>query len=142
VTTGYRNGALRRAVWSLGGVLLLSGVVSGPAFADAFLDAIKGEVDALQVDPASQKSMTGRRPATSSEALRRKISQQRIPAVRDMPEAMTQQEFETYLRQHFLGSYAFYNRLSKRKKDRVYRNYLDRPELAYVKEQIKQAYLK
>ncbi len=121
---------IAQAACPLTGLLLVAvvGLPDVARAADPFLDTIQREVHAVELDTRNQKSITGR-PAPVE------------PATTDMPADMTREEFEAYLQQRYFGSYAFYRKLGRQRQDQIYRAYSERPDIRFVREQIKQTYL-
>ncbi len=123
-------------------VLLVAGTVT-PSWvaADAFLDIIKQEVHAVEVDPVTRHSVNGtpqprnEKPAANPTAATASNNQA------DVPVKMTQAAFEEHLAKHYVGSFSFYRRLTPEKKAEVYAAYTDRPEIKFIREKIKQTYL-
>ena len=122
-------------------VLLLWGGGAGSAVsvarADAYLDALQEAADDIEVDPLSTGG--SRRPATVEP---RATAPRVTPQVQgDIPRGLDLAGLESFLKQGFVGSYAFFKRLSDEQKRKVFAAYESRPEIAYVRDQIKQQYL-
>ena len=112
-------------------------VLINPVHADAFLDIIKQEVHAVELDPVTQKSKTG------SKAVKAPGKKPEQPGNKgqDIPAGMTHQEFESHLERRYVGSFSFYRRLSPEKKTSVYQAYREQPRMQYIRDKIKQTYL-
>ncbi len=124
--------------------MLLAAVVSLPGVAraaDPFLDAIQQEVHAVELDTRNQKSITGRPVPGEAPRSAATTAAPAEPVTADMPADMTREEFDAYLRQRYFGSYAFYRKLGRRRQNQIYRAYSKRPDIRFVREQIKQIYL-
>ncbi len=63
------------------------------------------------------------------------------PVKADIPPGLDLAGLEGFLKQGFVGSYAFFKRLSDEQKQKVFAAYQERPEMAFIREQIKQQYL-
>ena len=108
--------------------------------ADAFLDAIQQEVDAVEIDPRNQKSLSNRAPATPTQHRPETRSESDVKP--DMPTELSQQEFEAYLQKHYFGSFTFYRKLDSSKQQQIYQAYRQQPVIALVRKKITQSYLK
>ncbi len=123
-------------------LLLTCTVIPSWAAADAFLDAIKQEVHAVEVDPVTRHSVDGTpQPANKQPTLDQTTSDAAANNKADVPLKMTQAAFEDHLAKHYVGSFSFYRRLTPEKKAEVYSAYTDRPEIKFIREKIKQTYL-
>ena len=114
-------------------MLIIAAVMLTPAVgcADAYLDALNSAAGGLEVDPVGEKvtaaSKTGdAAPSSGGETL---------------PAGMSKDGFERFLRKRFFGSFAFYEKLDKAGKNKVFKAYGSRPDMEYVREQIKRQYL-
>jgi hypothetical protein len=108
--------------------------------ADQFLDTIRGEVHAVEVDSASQKSLSGRTIVSKPAAKTRKSAPKRV-VEHDMPLNLSASELGAHLKNNYLGSYSFYKRLNDEQKQLVYQIYRKQPRIALLREKIKQLYL-
>ena len=121
--------------------LLLWGGAAGSAvsvaLADAYLDALQEAADDIHVDPLSTSGQAGAAAATKAE--RELATPASIKG--DIPGGMDLAGLSNFLKQGYVGSYAFFKRLSPEQKQAVFDAYLARPEIAYIRSQIKQQYL-
>jgi len=127
---------------ALSGFLLMTtvGLPLDASGADAFLDAIQQEVDAVEIDPRNQKSLSNRAPATPTR--HRPETRPESDVKPDMPTELSQQEFEAYLQKHYFGSFTFYRKLDSSKQQQIYQAYRQQPVIALVRKKITQSYLK
>ena len=119
---------------------ILMGLPVAQLHADAFLDLIKQEVDAVQLDPTAEHSITGAKPTPGVQP-----QPQANPAAKatsDMPTGMSQDAFKTYLENRYMGSYSFYRKLDKADQQAIFQAYVKQPEIQFVRDKIKQIYLK
>ncbi len=105
--------------------------------ADAYLDALQDaaadiEVDSLTSSPTSDPDI---RPGAIQTGTA--VSN----GAADMPLGLDMVALEQYLQQAHVGSYAFFKRLSDARKQQVFQAYRSRPEIAHIRNQIKQQYL-
>jgi len=122
-------------------VLLLWGGGAGSAVsvarADAYLDALQEAADDVRVDPLSTNGAAPVAPEKSKAQAARVA-----PRVEgDIPRGLDLAGLESFLKQGYVGSYAFFKRLSDEQKRKVFAAYEARPEIAYIRDQIKQQYL-
>ncbi len=107
------------------------------ARADAYLDALQEAAGDVRVDPLSTgnsgKVKIGSEPAAAGQVV--------VTGKADIPPGLDLAGLEGFLKQGYVGSYAFFKRLSDEQKQKVFAAYQARPEIAYVREQIKQQYL-
>ncbi len=107
------------------------------ALADAYLDALQEAADDIQVDPLSTSRESEAGVATRAE--REVVTPASIKG--DIPGGMDLAGLSDFLKQGYVGSYAFFKRLSAEQKQAVFDAYLARPEIAHIRSQIKQQYL-
>ncbi len=122
-------------------VLLLWGGGAGSAVsvarADAYLDALQEAADDIRVDPMSTNGAAPVTPKKSKPRVGRVA-----PRVEgSIPRGLDLAGLESFLKQRYVGSYAFFKRLSDEQKRKVFAAYETRPEIAYIRDQIKQQYL-
>lgn len=122
-------------------VLLLWGGGAGSAVsvarADAYLDALQEAADDVHVDPLSTNGAADVVPKKSEPAAGRVAPREKG----DIPAGLDLAGLERFLKQGYVGSYAFFKRLSDEQKRKVFAAYETRPEIAYIRDQIKQQYL-
>ncbi len=131
----YTN-AVRVAV-----LLLACTMIPSWAAADAFLDIIKQEVHAVEVDPVTRHSVNGTPPPVNKQPAPNATPATASNNQADLPVKMSQSAFEDHLAKHYVGSFSFYRRLTPEKKAEVYAAYTGRPEIKFIREKIKQTYL-
>ena len=107
------------------------------ARADAYLDALREAADKVRVDPLSTGSAAAVAPEESGPSNGRAASQ----AKGNIPRGLDLAGLESLLKQGYVGSYAFFKRLSDEQKQRVFEAYEARPEITYIRDQIKRQYL-
>ena len=103
-----------------------------PVFADAYLDALNSAASGLEVDPDSSEDENN---ATQSGSIGQASGA-------NMPVGLSREGFEEFLEKRFFGSFAFYEKLNKQKQDRVFNAYGGKPNIRYIREQIKRQYLR
>ncbi len=120
-------------------LLLCGGVGSAVpvARADAYLDALQEAADKVRVDPLSTGSTATVAPKEFGPSDGRAVSQVKG----NIPRGLDPAGLESLLKQGYVGSYAFFKRLSDEQKQRVFEAYEARPEITYIRDQIKQQYL-
>ncbi len=109
--------------------------------ADPFLDAIRQEVHSVEIDTRNQKSITGQTPSPSIHQPARTLTRKKPKIETNMPAGMSREAFDAYLQQHYFGSYAFYKKLRHGKQQKIYTTYIQHPNIEFVREKIKKAYL-
>ena len=97
--------------------------------ADAYLDAIQEAADGVNLDPATETESAAGHSGSAGVA------------AKGMPAGMAEKDFASFLQQKYLGSFAFYKKLSSSKKDRVFKAYADQPDIDFIRDQIKRQYL-
>ena len=107
------------------------------ARADAYLDALQEAADKVRVDPLS----TGSADDVASEASGLSGGRVASHVKGNIPRGLDLAGLESLLKQGYVGSYAFFKRLSDEQKQKVFAAYEARPEIGYIREQIKQQYL-
>lgn len=107
--------------------LLVIGLVPC-ASGDAYLDALQEESDDGEVDPNTRELISASESSTTS-------------AGENLPDGMSEADFEAHLQQNYLGSYSFYNRMDKKRKTAIYEAYLKNPGIEFIRNEIKQKYL-
>lgn len=111
--------------------VLLCLVIQSPVFADAYLDALNSAADGLELDSKS----AGDTPASSDI--------ESSPAVpENMPKGLSKDGFEVFLQKRFFGSFAFYEKLDNDAKEKVFSAYGGKPNIDFVRDQIKRQYLR
>lgn len=108
------------------------------AMADAYLDALQEAADGVQVDPLSTSEQQDTGSGIEPE---RKVTVVPAAVKGDIPSGLDLAGLADFLKQGYVGSYAFFKRLSDEQKQKVFAAYLARPEIAYIRSQIKQQYL-
>ncbi len=111
--------------------VLLCLVTQSPVFADAYLDALNSAADGLELDSKS---------AADSSASSDTESTQAVPD--NMPKGLSQDGFEVFLQKRFFGSFAFYEKLDNDAKEKVFSAYGGKPNIDFVRDQIKRQYLR
>ena len=106
-------------------------ISQSPAFADAYLDALNSAADGLELDSKS----TGETPASSD-------TESTPDTPENMPMGLSQDGFEVFLQKRFFGSFAFYEKLNKKSKQKVFNAYGGKPNIDFVRDQIKRQYLR
>ncbi|HFD86490.1 MAG TPA: hypothetical protein ENJ35_02315 [Gammaproteobacteria bacterium] len=109
-------------------------VLTNPANADAFLDTIRKEVHAVELDPVTQKTAASNKTSSGKTASEKSIK-------RDMPAGMSHEEFDSYLERSYRGSFSFYRRLTDDKKTEVFQAYVKQPVIQFIRNKIKKTYL-
>ncbi len=126
-------GRVRPLLWL---ALTLASGLPLAAPADAYLDALKEEANAVQVDPLTREPVAGQAPSPAGAAPTADATEGK-----GMPAGLTQAEFEDFLQKKYFGSFSFYRKLPRQKKDAVFQAYSQRPDIRFIREQIKQTYL-
>jgi len=98
--------------------------------ADSYLDLIEEAAGNIELDPENKAKSLGLKKEEPS-----------VNPTRDFPLGMLYSDFETSLRQRYIGSFAFYNKLDKSRKMKVYEAYQSKPKIEYIRELIKDYYL-
>lgn len=127
--TNIFNLGRQSARWS---AVLLCLLAQSPAFADAYLDALNSAADGLELDSKTTGEVS---PAPSGEN-----SAPSLPE--NMPAGLSQNGFEVFLQKRFFGSFAFYEKLNKEGKQDVFNAYGGKPNIDFVRDQIKRQYLR
>ncbi len=109
---------------------MLIGLTPVVACADAYLDALNSAAGGLEVDPAGEESTAAPEPGAAT-----------AENDESLPSGLSRDGFENFLKKRFFGSFAFYEKLDDAGKNRVFKAYGSRPEIDYVREQIKRQYL-
>lgn len=104
-------------------------VTTGMALAassGAYLDALNAEISGPPAASANSQE------ETNTVTLPRKQN-----LASDLSSGLSQQDFEAELKNSFLGSYAFYNRLNSADKETVYKYYQEANNIDDIREKIK-----
>ncbi len=125
---------LKPGQYLLAGFLIIFLLLPGTVLADAYLDALKAAAGDVEVDPNSSQAVTD--PGSDSPATPTSGSDSTA-----IQAGLSQDAFERYLQQNFLGSFSFYRRLDSNLKRQIFEAYQERPEIEYLRQQIKQRYL-
>ena len=98
--------------------------------ADSYLDLIEEAAGNIELDPGNKAKSLGLKKEEPS-----------VNLTRDFPLGMLYSDFESSLRKKYIGSFAFYNKLDKSRKMKVYEAYQSKPKIEYIRELIKDYYL-
>ena len=107
------------------------------ARADAYLDALQDAADDIHVDPASTSGASSAASVESAASVPRKSA----GAEGGIPRGLDLAGLASYLKQGYVGTYAFFKRLSDEQKSTVFAAYERQPQIEYIRDQIKQQYL-
>lgn len=100
------------------------------AFADSYLEQIQEAAAEVELDPQTKgESLSSKRVAVPANV------------TSDVPSGLSQTDFESFLQQRYFGSFAFYKKLNKSRKEKVYEAYGKKPQIGFIREKIKNYYL-
>ena len=111
-----------------------SGIVAAQTNSD-YLESLEGEASGLILDQETQKAPEQRPPATTS--LGTQLTDQ-AGAIVELTPGLTVEQFESVLKNNYIGSFLFYKRLDNSQKDEVYVYYQDNPDPSKIREKILQ----
>lgn len=109
-------------------------LLTSSANADAFLDTIRKEVNAVELDPGSQRTAASDKTPAARTAPENSVES-------DMPTDLSRSAFDAYLEQNYRGSFSFYHRLTDGQRSEVYQAYGKQPQIRFIRDKIKQTYL-
>lgn len=125
----------------------VSSAVPPEASADAYLDALNDAASGVEVDAATEITIdsdkevlkeTERQAASSSAS----TTPAAVKVAGNMPAGLDLAGLESFLKQSYIGSYAFFKRLADEQKQAVFSAYQSRPDIDYLRAQIKEQYRK
>lgn len=122
-------------------VLFLCSVYAGATWSqtdDAYLKSITGEASELTLD--SETKVSSKKSEIEKEVTFSSGDQgsPQAGARQELVSGLSLSEFEILLKENYMGSYLFYNRLDERWKQEVFSYYLENPDPAKLREKILQ----
>ena len=114
-------------------IFILCFLITGNAYPQSkYLDSIELEAQSLSLDAKTEIPVEE---LDKKGTIKVPVSQVG-GAITQISPGLSVEQFETILKQNYIGSYLFYNRLKNNLKDRVYQYYQANPDSKLIRERI------